>query len=393
MIMNGERDSGLLSMSENCDGSHYQLQGTWTISTGKHFNYLLLKDSLESSAEISNVYFNVEDVLQGNGCENMNLNNISERLHINILHLISEFPTSEIVSELFMNFLNNLQPLASVQVCEKLVKTSRLLESKVPKIQYRVEENDWGDGDVESLTRDEERFVEACKSLKQKTTPSDHYSVAMTDSGTETVCLYCSKTFSSAHPQVEDRRNESIAQAVDHILVLHFNTYAYKCDLCQTTFNEKSSFEAHLNDTHEPNGKKTVQCPSCPARFGSKKELSNHSKLEHSTKKSPPSLKCEHCEKIFSSKKSKYSHLRSVHGTTNRESKKGKAASACMCPVCGEKKKSEHNLSQHIKKFHENAFPEPIVCSMCTEIKQLRNRKYHTPYSYELHMRQIHRYN
>ena len=123
--------------------------------------------------------------------------------------------------------------------------------------------------------------------------------------------------------------------------------------------------------------------------FGSKKELSTHTKLEHSSKKN--SLKCEQCEKVFSSKKTKYAHLRSVHGTSNKESKKARATSACVCSVCGEKKKSEHNLSQHIKKFHDNAFPEPIVCNLCTEIKQLRNRKYHTPYSFQLHMRQIHR--
>jgi hypothetical protein len=35
---------------------------------------------------------------------------------------------------------------------------------------------------------------------------------------------------------------------------------------------------------------------------------------------------------------------------------------------------SEHNLAQHMKKFHENAFSEPITCQYCTEIKQLRNR-------------------
>ena len=388
--------------TETDDGSHYQLQGTWTVSTGKHYNYLVLKDSLESSAEISNLYFNVEDVMQSAGCDNLNLNNINERLHINLLHLISEFPSSEIVSELFRDFLNNLQPLASVQVSERLVKTSRLLESKVPKIQLKLEnyqyeedgkENVIIDGTSqreESLTCDEERFVEACKSLKQKTTTSDHYSVKQTDSGSEAVCLYCYKTFSSSSSDAQQNRTESIAQVVDHILVIHFNTFAYKCDLCETTFNEKSSFEAHLNEPHEPvGGEKLFQCSSCPQRFASKIELTNHSKSEHSTKR-PADLKCEQCDKVFSSKKTKYSHLRTVHGTSSRETKKDKAASACMCPVCGEKKKSEHNLSQHIKKFHENAYPEPIVCGLCTEIKQLRNRKYHTPYSYELHMKQIH---
>jgi len=38
----------------------------------------------------------------------------------------------------------------------------------------------------------------------------------------------------------------------------------------------------------------------------------------------------------------------------------------------------------------EDAFPEPIVCQLCADTKQLRNRKYHTPYSFELHMKQIH---
>ena len=382
------------------DASHYQLQGTWTLSTGRHFNYLVLKDSLESSADISNVYFCVEDVCQSPGCDNMNFNNINERLHINLLHLIMEFPTSEIVSELFRDFLNNLQPLASVQVSEKLCKMSRLLDSKVPKIQLKLDnyqyageakENVWRDGADEDpdLEPDEERFIEACKSLRQKTRPAEHYSVSRTDCSTVAQCLYCSDTFTSLHPDHRQRRRESLAQVVDHILVLHFNTYAFKCDLCETNFSEKTSFEVHMTETHERGGLEKLQCTSCLLRFDSKKELSTHTKLEHSAKKT--SLKCEQCEKVFSSKKTKYAHLRSVHGTSNKESKKARPASACVCSVCGEKKKSEHNLSQHIKKFHDNAFPEPIVCNLCTEIKQLRNRKYHTPYSFQLHMRQIHR--
>ena len=279
------------------DDSHYQLQGTWTLSTGRHFNYLVLKDSLESSADISNVYFCVEDVCQSPGCDNMNFNNINERLHINLLHLIMEFPTSEIVSELFRDFLNNLQPLASVQVSEKLCKRSRLLDSKVPKIQLKLDNYQYAGEAKENVWRD----------------------------GTG-----------------------------------------------DTNFSEKSSFEVHMHETQDQGGLEKLQ-----------------TKLEHPAKNT--SLKCEQCEKVFSSKKTKYAHLRSVHGTSNKESKTARPASACVCSVCGEKKKSEHNLSQHIKKFHENAFPEPIVCNLCTEIKQLRNRKYHTPYSFELHMRQIHR--
>ena len=42
-------------------------------------------------------------------------------------------------------------------------------------------------------------------------------------------------------------------------------------------------------------------------------------------------------------------------------------------------------LQQHIRKFHENAFQEPIACQLCCNgVKQLRSRKYHTPSRYAI---------
>ena len=59
-----------------------------------------------------------------------------------------------------------------------------------------------------------------------------------------------------------------------------------------------------------------------------------------------------------------------IHGISSKAAKKPKRDTTCQ--LCGENKKSEHNLNQHYKKFHENAFPEPISCQKCVDIKQLR---------------------
>ena len=93
-------------------------------------------------------------------------------------------------------------------------------------------------------------------------------------------------------------------------------------------------------------------------------------------------IKCEKCDKSFASKKTMFAHMRNVHNVSNKMVKKEKAGE-CVCPTCGEKKNSDHNLQQHIRKFHENAFPEPLACQLCCNgVKQLRSRKYHTPYRF-----------
>jgi len=131
------------------------------------------------------------------------------------------------------------------------------------------------------------------------------------------------------------------------------------------------------------------ECKLCQINFYSTRELKGHNRLVHEVCDKGGDLKCDECGKTFSSRKTKFAHMRGIHNISNKGVKKEKPGD-CICPTCGENKRSDHNLQQHIKKFHENAFAEPMTCSLCSEVKQLRNRKYHTPYSYELHMKQIH---
>jgi len=418
------------SLSEQLLNStcHYQLQGTWTTGSGKNVNYIVLKEDLESKVDISKIYFNIEDISQCGGFD-INMSGVTDRYHLNLLNVILEFPNSEIVADIFREFVGGLQPLASTEVAQPLT-TPRIIEGKGPKIQLKMEkfrldsegeesdkddiiDDDEDDDDElwkpepevklevdkkeiklesserkEKMTVDEKRFFEVCRSLGHKASRKDHYSNHFTNIKNESTCRYCCQVFSSESFDLDKCREECVADVVDHIMVQHFQTYAYKCELCGNTFNSKGPFHTHMQENHADQLRK-FECPTCQSGFYFKKELKSHIRLAHEPNEKGLNLKCGQCDKTFSSKKTKYAHMRGIHGISSKNIKKEKPA-VSMCPICGEKKKSEHNLGQHIKKFHENAFAEPIVCHLCTEIKQLRNRKYHTPYSYELHMRQIH---
>ena len=49
-------------------------------------------------------------------------------------------------------------------------------------------------------------------------------------------------------------------------------------------------------------------------------------------------------------------------------------------------------LENHIKKWHENAFPEPRSCELCykPDVTNFSRRKYYTPYSLDKHKREFH---
>lgn len=283
---------------------HYQLQGTWTTSSGKNINYLVLKESLNCGIDVSCVYFNAEDLSRFKGLSLSEENCNGANIHISLINLITEFPTSEIVAEIFRQFLSELHPLTNVLVTNQLCKT-RTIQSCVPKISLEIDRSDEANEDN-----------------------------------------WC------------QRQNGNTRAKLDQVQAVK------KCD-------------------------KFLEC----TELGTNGDLLEHdsSSNERSTKNGKMSFHCDKCSKSFSSKNLRLKHSRTAHKVEKKEMANLAKPTSFICPTCGEKKNSDHNLAQHIKKFHENAFPEPVVCSLCSDLRQLRNRKYHTPFSYELHMRQIHR--
>jgi len=403
---------------------HYQLQGTWETPSGKYVNYIVLKDSLESKIDISRIYMNIEDINKCRGF-NLDLTGVNDRYHLNLLNIILEFPQSELVLDLFKAFLSSLNPGLNTEVLEPLsTPNPRIIESKVPKVQLKLESylleagGGGGDSDREEfswqedideediskedkidfknerkekgikMTSDEKRFFDICRSLGQRPTRKDHFLIlGVSNEPVKAVCLHCKNRFSAADPDLEVQYRDTIALVVDHILLQHFQTFAYKCDMCVMTFNTKEAFSDHMVVNHREEMDR-FQCKDCTLGFLTRKDLKSHERLTHDSTDTGLNIKCKSCDKTFSSKKTMHAHLRGIHGISSKSVKREKHVT--MCTICGENKKSEHNLAQHIKKFHENPYPEPITCPRCTDIKQLRNRKYHTPYSFDLHMKQIH---
>ena len=217
-----------MAVQESC-ASHYQVQGTWTTTQGKHVNYMVLREGLDDTEnhKIGNVYLNLGDV---QACGGLLLNDLkleaTDRAHVRLVHLVAECPEAVIVRELFQDFLSSLQPLASVQVSEAL-STPRLVEGRGPKIQLKMEEegeveddldrfSDHGEGseaftgesgevklkleeeDKNSNSKkdgsnaDENRLREACRLLGHPSKISSHFSLPSTFLAT---CAYCNSQF------------------------------------------------------------------------------------------------------------------------------------------------------------------------------------------------------
>lgn len=219
----------MMAVEENCV-SHYQVQGTWTTTQGKHVNYMVLREGLDDTEnhKIGNVYLNLGDV---QACGGLLLNDLqieaTDRAHVRLVHLVAECPEAVIVRELFQDFLSSLQPLASVQVSEAL-STPRLVEGRGPKIQLKMEEeedeaeddhdrfSDHGEepkafagesGEVklklededknsnskkDGSSADENRLREACRLLGHPSKISSHF---LLPSPFLATCAYCNSQF------------------------------------------------------------------------------------------------------------------------------------------------------------------------------------------------------
>ena len=216
----------MMAVETSC-ASHYQVQGTWTTTQGKHVNYMVLREKLDDSEnhKIGNVYLNLGDV---QACGGLLLNDLqlesTDRAHVRLVHLVAECPEAVIVRELFQEFLSSLQPLASVQVSEAL-STPRLVEGRGPKIQLKMEEEQEDDHDhfsdhgeesgvfaadsgevklkveeedknsnskKDGSNADENRLREACRLLGHPSRISSHFSLPSPFLAT---CAYCNSQF------------------------------------------------------------------------------------------------------------------------------------------------------------------------------------------------------
>jgi hypothetical protein len=110
------------------------------------------------------------------------------------------------------------------------------------------------------------------------------------DKSSKIVCKECGKQFT--RPDILER----------HIKTIH-EPHMYKCDLCEQTFNRKSSLIRHVENHTDKNGV-VNQCSKCDKIFCTFKQLDSHFSANHED------LSCEHCGQSFKSKSSLNHHVK-----------------------------------------------------------------------------------
>lgn len=252
-------------------------------------------------------------------------------------------------------------------------------------------------------TLSEKRFLARCTQLGKGDELCDYYTSPDLGLGTIT-CALCNKEFTSSIVQTASLRISLIDRVIDHILVKHFETYAYQCENCLLNFNSPKPWKDHVRSNCDKTAFTQVGkfvCKKCKERFKTKFELHEHVGARHDPE-SADRLICATCGLMFKTEKCRIDHEKRIHKivTSNHGHSKKKrdrnlpngGASRVVCPTCGFECCTKWVLENHIKKWHENAFPEPRICELCfkPDSSNFSRRKYYTPFSLDKHKREFH---
>ncbi|XP_072946981.1 uncharacterized protein [Epargyreus clarus] len=140
-----------------------------------------------------------------------------------------------------------------------------------------------------------------------------------TQSPTEFICNYCSRSFTRKY------------NIVNHIQNFHMNTSCY-CEICEQKFGSPAGLQLHLNKGHN--------------RY------------------KQPNPECDVCGKIFTRKANIIPHLATMHDIG--------VVPSLACNVCSKTFTTERNLKRHVLKLHNPYFENPICdeCNMVFRVKQ-----------------------
>jgi hypothetical protein len=163
-----------------------------------------------------------------------------------------------------------------------------------------------------------------------------------------------------------------------HIRLVHGSkSRSFQCEVCLETFNKKSNFQQHVNNTR-------TNCSICSQIFCTLKQLQHHRKDKHA-KSSATSFKCEICDQDYSTlsefKKHKKIHeqpdLECCHCKKQFSSKfkmKTHVANRSdhKCGKCGEILCNGHDLMLHNSLIHDVK-----TCDICSKTFCQKNYKWH----------------
>ena len=92
----------------------------------------------------------------------------------------------------------------------------------------------------------------------------------------------------------------------------HLKTHGEKivaCGQCDKTFSSKENLERHVVNVHTDDSKKPVHCLQCGKGFISNQVLEGHMNMHLGLKP----YKCDLCETSFQNSSNKLAHMKKVH--------------------------------------------------------------------------------
>ncbi|KAJ6641728.1 1,5-anhydro-D-fructose reductase [Pseudolycoriella hygida] len=140
-------------------------------------------------------------------------------------------------------------------------------------------------------------------------------------------------------------------RVLDHIH-RHLNPDAYRCDPCGKRFSDKFALKNHI-ENHEPFDSRAYKCGLCSSSFTKASKLAQHERLRHCSEEDKK-FHCDKCNKNFVSKSVLASHIRGVH----------EFAFAHVCDICARVFKSKHVFQNHMQE-HSTITRPKMQCNVC----------------------------
>ncbi|CAL7933992.1 unnamed protein product [Xylocopa violacea] len=165
-------------------------------------------------------------------------------------------------------------------------------------------------------------------------------------------CNICQTTF------------EQKSRILRHIFSKHSSHRPFKCSNCDKTFKFKSEVKIHKLLHQDVDSSLLHCCSKCDYRARTKYNLKSHYIRKHTD---DYKFGCEHCGKRFKMEWDLKFHT-GIHGNSQH-----------MCDICGKFYTSDYSLYKHRKVSHLNEYK--FQCSVC-------NRKLLTQENLDNHMRQ-----
>lgn len=150
------------------------------------------------------------------------------------------------------------------------------------------------------------------------------------------------------HPEVYEESDDDVSETLD-------------CELCDSVFKSKKSFEEHLeqeHDTNEEDDEKKRTCELCEPKkvFKKLRYLLLHTRAVHSDQ----AFQCNQCSKTFSFRCSLGRHVKAVHKNI-RDHK-------CDEIECGKTFRNSYELKQHKICLHNQGDKSDRTCKVCLKV-------------------------